>query len=61
MSEFIGDQVSDNERLEQFKRHHFRQTALADLQLRTGHDDRTSGIVDTLTKQVLAETPLLAL
>lgn len=31
------------------------------LQFRTGHDDRTTGIVDALAEKVLAETALLAL
>ncbi len=32
-----------------------------DLEVRTNHDDGTTGVVNTLTQQVLAETPLLAL
>src|SRR5699024_9804685 len=37
------------------------QTALVQFQLRTDDDDRTTGIVDALTEQVLPEAALLAL
>ena len=49
-----------DERLEQFERHLLRQTALMQFQLRTDDDDRTAGIIDALSEQVLAETALLA-
>ncbi len=55
------DQFADDERLEQLQRHHLRQATLVNLEFRTGHDDRTAGVVDALTEQVLAETALLAL
>ena len=49
-------QFLHNKRLEQLDRHLLRKTALVDLKLRPYYDNRTSGIVDTLTKQVLTET-----
>ncbi len=55
------DQPLHHERLEQFERHLLGQTALVQLQLRPDDDDRTAGVVDPLTEQVLAEAPLLAL
>ena len=48
-----------NEGLEQLKSHLGRQTALINLQLGTDDDNRTAGIVDTLTEQVLSEASLL--
>ena len=51
----------DDERLEQFEGHRLRQTALVHAQGRTDHDHGTTGVVHTLTQQVLAETTLLAL
>src|SRR5690606_26056254 len=50
-----------DERLEQLERHVLRQTALVQLELRTDDDDRTAGVVDALTEQVLTEAALLAL
>ena len=47
------------ERLEQLDRHLLRKTALVDLQLRPNDDNGTSGIVNSLTQQVLTETSLL--
>ena len=47
-------------RLEQLQRHFLRQAALVDFQLRADNDNRTAGVVDTLTQQVLAEAALLA-
>src|ERR1700722_6067756 len=49
-----------NERLEQLERHLLGKTALVQLELRTDHDDRASGVVDAFAEQVLAETALLA-
>ena len=49
------------ERLEQLQSHLLGQTALVQPQLRADHDHRTTRIVNPLTQQVLAETPLLAL
>ena len=54
-------QLAKNERLEQFQRHFLGQTTLMQSQGRTGHNDRTSGVVDPLTQKVLTETALLAL
>ena len=52
-------QTFQHERLEQFQRHFLRQTALIHFQLRSDNDYRTTGIVNTLTQQVLTETSLL--
>ena len=49
-----------DERLEQLKRHLLGQTALVQFQFRTDHDNRTAGVVDALTEQVLTETALFA-
>ena len=54
-------QLLHDERLEEFQRHLLRQTALIEFQLRSDDDNRTSGIVNTFTQQVLSETSLLAL
>ena len=50
-----------DERLEELERHLLGKTALVQLQFRTDHDDRTAGVVDALTEQVLTEAALLAL
>ncbi len=50
-----------HERLEQLDRHQARQAALVHLQVRAHHDDRTPGVVNALTEQVLPEASLLAL
>src|SRR3954447_10146345 len=50
-----------DERLEQLERHLLRQAALVQLELRADDDDRTAGVVDALTEQVLPEPALLAL
>ncbi len=55
------DQPRHDERLEQLERHQLGQAALVEAQLRTGHDDRTAGVVHALAEQVLAEPALLAL
>src|ERR1700730_5556159 len=49
----------NNERLKQNERHLLRQTALVKLQLRTDHDHRTARVVDSFSKQVLAESATL--
>ena len=54
-------QLAKNERLEQLQRHFLGQTTLMQPQGRTGHNYRTSGVVDPLTQKILAETALLAL
>ncbi|MGZ2423761.1 hypothetical protein ACVIRM_002723 [Rhizobium laguerreae] len=57
----LGVEAGIDERLEELERHLLRQAALVQLQFRTGDDDRTTGIVDSLAEQVLAEAALLAL
>ena len=52
-------QFLHNEGFEQFDGHLLRKTALINLQLRTYDDNGTSGIVNTLTQQVLTETSRL--
>ena len=47
--------------LEQLESHLFGQAALIHFKLRTDDDNRTAGIVDALTEQVLTETSLLTL
>src|ERR671920_589062 len=55
------NQALHHERLEELQRHLLGQAALVQLQLRADDDDRTAGVVDALTEEVLAETALLAL
>ena len=55
------DELTDDERLVQLSRHQLRNTAFAHLQFRTYHNNGTSGIVHTLTQQILTETALLTL
>ena len=50
-----------HERFEQLQRHLLGQSALIELQLRPDDDHRSTGVVDALPEQVLAEPPLLAL
>ena len=50
-----------DERREQLERHLLRQAALVQLELGTDDDHRTTGVVDALAEQVLAEPTLLAL
>ena len=54
-------QTLHDERLEELQRHLLRQTTLVHLQLRTNHNHGTTGVVHTLTQQVLTETTLLTL
>ncbi len=54
-------QLVEDERLEQFQRHLLRKSALVQLQFRTDGDDRTAGVVDALSEQVLTEPALLSL
>ena len=49
-----------NKRLKQFERHFLRQAALVQFELRADRNNRTSGVVNTFTQQVLTETALLA-
>jgi hypothetical protein len=55
------DELTDNEWFEELGSHVLRKTALMQLHFRTYHDYRTTRIVNTLTKEVLTETALLAL
>ena len=50
-----------NKWLEQLEGHVFRQAALMQAQLRTNDDHRTTGVIDTFTQQVLAETAVSCL
>ena len=55
------DELADDERLVELGSHELRQTALVHVELRTDDDNRTGGVVDTLTEQVLTEAALLTL
>ncbi len=61
MGKSLLHQLLHNEGLEEFQRHFLGKAALVDLELGAYNDNRTSRIVNTLTKQVLAETSLFAL
>ncbi len=61
MHEAAGDELGDNERLEELKRHHLGETALIEFEVGTDDDDRAARVVDALAEQVLAEAALLAL
>ena len=50
---FFFDKLLHDERLEEFQCHFLRKTALVHLHFRTDNDNRTTGIVDTFTEQVL--------
>ncbi|VVN45648.1 hypothetical protein PS624_05759 [Pseudomonas fluorescens] len=54
-------QLAENERFEQLESHLLRQTALMQTQGRAYGNYRTTGVVNTLTEQVLTETTLLTL
>ncbi|AKA27550.1 hypothetical protein PCL1606_61070 (plasmid) [Pseudomonas chlororaphis] len=54
-------QLAENERFEQLESHFLRQAALVQTQGRTYGNYRTTGVVNTLTEQVLTETTLLTL
>ena len=54
-------QFLHNKRLKQLDCHLLRKTTLVNLKFRTNYDNGTTGIVNTLTKQVLTETSLLTL
>ena len=57
----LVNKLFHNERLEKFKRHFRRKTALPQFKLRSYNDYRTSRVVNALTKKILAETSLLTL
>src|SRR6202167_220742 len=50
-----------DERLEQLESHLLRQPALMQLEFGANNDHRTTGVIDALAEQVLAEAALLAL
>ena len=54
------DELVHNERLEEFECHFLWQTALIKFEFGADDDNRTTGIVDTFTEQVLTETALFA-
>ncbi len=60
VDEFTLDELRDDEGLKQFESHHFWQPTLMQFEIRTDDDDGTTGVVDTFSKQVLAEATLLA-
>ena len=55
------NELVEDEGLEELKRHQLRQTALVQTQFRTDRNNRTSGIVNALTEQVLTEAAALPL
>ena len=57
----VGNQLLHNKGLKQLNGHFLRKAALVYLKFRSNHDNGTSGIVHTLSKQVLTETSLLTL
>ena len=56
----FGVEAGIDERFEQLERHLLRKTAFMQFHVRANHNDRTTRIVDALTKQVLTETTMLA-
>ena len=56
----LGQALHD-ERLEELQGHRLGQAALVQLELGVGDDNGTTGVVDALAQQVLAEAALLAL
>ena len=55
------DEALHDERLEQLERHQLGKTALVELERRADDDDGSTGVVDSLAEEVLAEASLLAL
>ena len=55
------NELLDYEGLEELKSHLLRETALMHLKFRSDDDNGTSGVVYTLTEEVLSETALLTL
>ena len=60
MSVFLFNQFVDDKWLEQFKGHFLWQTTLVQFEIWSNDDNRTSRVVNTLSKQVLTETSLLS-
>src|SRR3989338_6880047 len=56
----VADETSDDKRLEELHRHFFWKAALVQAKMRTDDDDGASGVVDALSKEVLAEASLLS-
>ena len=56
--DLLIDQTLHDKRLKQFQRHLLWQAALVHFQIRANNDNRTAGVVDTFTQQVLTETSL---
>ena len=54
-------QLGKDKRLEQFQCHFLGQATLVQLESRTNHDHGTTGVIDSLTQQVLTEATLLTL
>ncbi len=54
------DKFADNERFVKLGCHILGDTAFVHLQFRTNDDNRTCGVVDTFTEEVLTEAALLA-
>src|SRR5665648_91908 len=61
MSTSVFNKKLHNKRFEQFKGHLLWQTTLIKFQFRSDNDNRTSGIVDSLTQKVLSESSLFTL
>ncbi|CAB4993013.1 unannotated protein [freshwater metagenome] len=61
LRQLLVDEALHDEGLEQLEGHELRQTALVQLERGADDDDRTTGVVDALAEQVLAEPALLAL
>ena len=59
VAEFL--EPSDDERLVELQRDLLGQAALVEPEMRTNHDHRPGGVVDSLAEQVLTEPALLAL
>ena len=55
------DKTLHDERLEELQRHDLWKATLVQSERRTNNDDRTAGVVDTLSKQVLTEPTLFPL
>jgi hypothetical protein len=53
--------VADDERFEEDEGHLLGKAALPELELGADDDDRTAGVVDAFSEEVLAEAALLAL
>ncbi len=61
VGEAVLFELADDERLIQFERDLLGQTALVNLEFRADDDDGAGGVINALTEEILAESPLLAL